>query len=334
MEEKKLTVTFVNVGYGEAILLESGPLKPDGVFTALIDGGSAEDSEFADRSSGRVRIEEYLKKRGSAVWIWPSAPTSMRIISAVSCGQPGLPPAVLWQTLPPDLYRSLRPLDGSVARNLSESKFMQALNDYGTLCALVEDHGGTILAPKSGQELVIAPDLTVQILSPSTKKQLALADEINALYNSANVCSTFLQRLDALDARMNNYSLILRLNYRGTRILLPGDTNVTGYDGIDPADLRADLFKVGHHGQKDGADEALAELIRPTAVVCCASSDRRYNSAHPDTMKLLADHGAALYFSDCPPVPGMQIPPHEALRFTVGPNGALDVRYLPASENE
>ena len=65
MEEKKLTVTFVNVGYGEAILLESpDPSKPDGVFTALIDGGSAEDSEFADRSSGRVRIEEYLEKRG------------------------------------------------------------------------------------------------------------------------------------------------------------------------------------------------------------------------------------------------------------------------------
>ena len=65
MEEKKLTVTFVNVGYGEAILLESpDPSKPDGVFTALIDGGSAEDSEFADRSSGRVRLEEYLEKRG------------------------------------------------------------------------------------------------------------------------------------------------------------------------------------------------------------------------------------------------------------------------------
>ena len=308
MEEKKLTVTFVNVGYGEAILLECpDSSKPDGVFTALIDGGSAEDSEFADRSSGRVRIEEYLKKRGI---LRLDLAVSTHIHEDHLCGLLRAariaPPAVLWQTLPPDLYRSLRPLD----------------------------HGGIILAPKSGQELVIAPDLTVQILSPSTKKQLALADEINALYNSANVCSTFLQRLDALDARMNNYSLILRLNYRGTRILLPGDTNVTGYDGIDPADLRADLFKVGHHGQKDGVDEALAELIRPTAVVCCASSDRRYNSAHPDTMKLLADHGAALYFSDCPPVPGMQIPSHEALRFTVSPNGALDVRYLPASENE
>ena len=41
MEEKKLTVTFVNVGYGEAILLECpDSSKPDGVFTALIDGGS------------------------------------------------------------------------------------------------------------------------------------------------------------------------------------------------------------------------------------------------------------------------------------------------------
>ena len=65
MEEKKLTVTFVNVGYGEAILLECpDPSRPGGVFTALIDGGSAEESEFADRTSGRLPVEEYLTKRG------------------------------------------------------------------------------------------------------------------------------------------------------------------------------------------------------------------------------------------------------------------------------
>ena len=65
MEEKKLTVTFVNVGYGEAILLECpDPSRPGGMFTALIDGGSAEESEFADRTSGRLPVEEYLTKRG------------------------------------------------------------------------------------------------------------------------------------------------------------------------------------------------------------------------------------------------------------------------------
>ena len=107
MEEKKLTVTFVNVGYGEAILLESpDPSKPDGVFTALIDGGSAEDSEFADRSSGRVRIEEYLEKRGIRRL---DLAVSTHIHEDHLCGLLRAariaPPAVLWQTLPPAPWR-------------------------------------------------------------------------------------------------------------------------------------------------------------------------------------------------------------------------------------
>ena len=78
-----------------------------------------------------------------------------------------------------------------------------------------------------------------------------------------------------------------------------------------------------------GADAALLAAVRPRAVVCCASSDRRYSSACPDTLKLLADCGAKLYFSDCPPVPGMSVPPHQALAFTVGSAGALEARYVP-----
>ena len=330
-EEKKLIVTFVNVGYGEAILLECpDPTRPGGVFTALIDGGSAEESEFADRSSGRLPVEEYLRQRGIrhldlAVSTHIHEDHLCGLLRAVRVA----PPDVLWQTLPPDFYKTLPPLDDTGARTPSESKFLRALNDYRTLCRLVENGGGTILAPETGKKLAICPDLTANILAPSTKKRAALAEEMRALYNNSNVCDEFLQRLDALDARMNNYSLILLLDYRGTRILLPGDTNCTGYDGIAPADLRAHLFKVGHHGQRDGVDAALAGIVRPDAVVCCASSDRRYNSAHPDAMRLLADSGAKLYFSDCPSVPGIPVPPHQALRFSVGTDGALEGRYIP-----
>ena len=72
MEEKKLTVTFVNVGYGEAILLESpDPSKPDGVFTALIDGGSAENSEFAERCR-RIFTDP------SGLWTAPWRETSLK----------------------------------------------------------------------------------------------------------------------------------------------------------------------------------------------------------------------------------------------------------------
>ena len=51
MPMEKMKLTFVNVGYGEAMLLECpDPSRPGGVFTALIDGGSAEASEFEDRA--------------------------------------------------------------------------------------------------------------------------------------------------------------------------------------------------------------------------------------------------------------------------------------------
>lgn len=62
---EKMKLTFVNVGYGEAMLLECPDAsRPGGVFTALIDGGSAEASEFEDRSSGRLPVQEYLSARG------------------------------------------------------------------------------------------------------------------------------------------------------------------------------------------------------------------------------------------------------------------------------
>ena len=140
MEEKKLTVTFVNVGYGEAILLECpDPSRPGGVFTALIDGGSAEESEFADRTSGRLPVEEYLTKRGIRHL---DLAVSTHIHEDHLCGLLRAariaPPDVLWQTLPADFYKALSPLDSSAARTPSESKFLRALNDYRSLFGLVE----------------------------------------------------------------------------------------------------------------------------------------------------------------------------------------------------
>jgi competence protein ComEC len=102
----------------------------------------------------------------------------------------------------------------------------------------------------------------------------------------------FWSRLDCLDARMNNFS---------------------------------------HHGQRDGVSAEQLRAIAPKAVVCCASSDQRYNSADPGVLTMAAKGGARLYFSDCPPVPGEAepLPPHHALEFTIGPGGVVEGRYLP-----
>lgn len=325
-----MKLTFVNVGYGEAILLECpDPNARDGVFAMLIDGGSAEPEEFAQRTTGRQPLVEYLADRGPGhIDLIVSTHIHEDHVCGLLPAAKLLAPEALWQTLPPAFYRNqMHRLDVSVARNPSQSKFLRALNDYQALCGLVEAQGGTIETLQAGISRQLCPGLRCQVLAPLAEKADELESRCRDLFTEQNG-EAFLQKLSALDSRMNNFSLILLLEYQGTRVLLPGDTNHQGYGGIDAAALKAHLFKVGHHGQKDGVSRQLLEEIAPRAVVCCASSDRRYDSAHPDMIRLLAESGAAMYFSDCPQVAGMELPPHRALCFAVGENGSLTAQYL------
>ena len=96
--------------------------------------------------------------------------------------------------------------------------------------------------------------------------------------------------------------------------------------------LKAHLFKIGHHGQKDGVSETLLRMVDPEAAVCCASSDRRYDSAHPDVIRMLSQAGIHPYFSDCPKAEGIDLPPHQALEFELEEGRAVTGRYLRAVE--
>ena len=328
MEECKLT--FVNVGYGEAMVLRCpAPERPGGVFVMAIDVGSAEAEEYADRTSGRLTLAEYLRRTGTD---HIDCMVSTHIHEDHVCGLLAAaelcPPAELWQTLPSDFYRgTMRILDTTLAETPSQSKFLRAFNDYQRLCAGVEQGGGAIRTLGAGDSGQLCPDLRWQVLAPGPADAGELERRCRDLFAEEEP-RAFLQALNALDARMNNFSLMLLLEYRGVRLLLPGDTNRAGYGAVPPELLRADLFKVGHHGQRDGVSPALLEAVRPGMAVCCASSDRRYDSAHPDTLAMIAAAGAELYFSDCPPVASGRPAPHEALEFTVGGRAGLSARYV------
>lgn len=304
------------------------PCFQDGMFVMLIDGGGAEESEFADRSSGRIPLADYLAGRKlTHIDVMANTHIHEDHICGLLPVARAFPPAVLWM-IPTAAFcfGEMKALDVSLAQNASQRKFMQAINDCQTLCRLVEDHGGRVETPVAGSAGQLCDGLRYHVLAPGAERVEELEERLRQVFDAPK--DVFLRTLDSLDCRMNNFSLVMTLNYRGTRILLPGDTNRVGYNDIDPAMLKADLFKVGHHGQIDGADQALINRVQPRAVVCCASSDRRYNSAHPDLLRILKDSGAELFFSDCPQLPGLDIPPHQALTFTVGENGSLTAQYL------
>ena len=325
-----MRLTFVNVGYGEAMVLECpDPDRENGQFVMVIDGGGNDPAEFADRSSGRVPMAEYLAARGlDHIDVMVCTHIHEDHISGLLPLLEHWTPRELWQSLPADFYRRTRPLNIPEDANLSRRKFLQALNDYRMLCARIEGRGGVIRTVTAPLDEALCRDLSVRVLAPSIPQAEELRTLLAGVYDAD--AAAFWSRLDRLDARMNNFSLILRLDFQDTRLLLPGDTNCLGYDGLDAGELRAHLFKVGHHGQRDGASAEQLAAIAPAAVVCCASSDRRYNSADPGVLTMAAEGGARLYFSDCPPVPGAEtpLPPHKALEFAVGPGGKVEGRYL------
>ena len=131
----ELRLTFVNVGYGEAMVLECpDPARRSGTFVMVIDGGSAEPEEYAG-ATGRNTLDAYLARRGTD---HIDLMTATHIHEDHLCGLLGpaarLRPGALWLPLPPELHRAMRPLDVPAESGLSQSKFLRALNDCRTLC--------------------------------------------------------------------------------------------------------------------------------------------------------------------------------------------------------
>ena len=62
--------------------------------------------------------------------------------------------------------------------------------------------------------------------------------------------------------------------------------------------LRAETFKVGHHGQANALDEELLGAVAPKYAIISASSNRRYESAAPGVLSMLHAYGTKTYFTD------------------------------------
>ena len=167
-------------------------------------------------------------------------------------------------------------------------KALASLNAYSFLMGKLQDRDITWLHG-------IIPgyftrgDLTIDILGPEEgyKKTVEAAMDRCFLAGSPEAVDA---AVTETTETMNNASLILRLHYHGRTVLLCGDTNAKGFDHIfraDPELLKADVYKIGHHGQPDSVTEDLVRAVDPSVIVCCASNDYRSNSSSEKTFETI-----------------------------------------------
>ena len=329
-------ITFINVGNGDAILVEvpDGNCR-EGRFVMLIDGGSNENAEYEETATGRIRAAEYLEQKGIG---HIDIMVCTHIHEDHTCGL--LPvakkwmPGELWQPFPMETVSMMKYL-WMKAETEPGNKFIAALNDFHELTTYVKENGGKVLQKTpfmgSGEradesmagELLIAEGVSMEVLGPSAAALKRENEWMKELYGAGRT-----ELLPEMDRYMNSASLLLRFTCGGKTFLFTGDTEKDCYKGCMEK-IRADVFKVGHHGQENSLSREVLQAVSPEAAVICVSSDRRYESGAPVVLQMLAEAGVRTYYSDCPVVPPYTdgVTAHRAVVFQVGKDGTLQAAY-------
>ncbi len=98
----------------------------------------------------------------------------------------------------------------------------------------------------------------------------------------------------------NDESLVLRLDWRGLSLLLPGDLGARGeallLERAGP--LQAIALKVAHHGSRSSSGAALLDAVRPRVAVISVGARNPFRHPSPEALARLLAAGARVYRTD------------------------------------
>ena len=99
---------------------------------------------------------------------------------------------------------------------------------------------------------------------------------------------------------LNNYSLVLRVEYGGTALLLMGDAEEETESALlqGGAALAADVLVVGHHGSGTGSGEAFLSAVSPRIAVISVGEDNDYSLPDAAVLTRLKALECAVYRTD------------------------------------
>ncbi|MDF2654132.1 MAG: fold metallo-hydrolase [Bacillota bacterium] len=273
-----MEVTFINVGYGDAILVQS-----DG-FSLLLDCGSAMAGEF-EHFPFRIPAAEYIKQAGLSK-------IDLLILSHIHEDHAGGMEAVLDQfsvgeiRLPydPALFLQSRMPSANAAAPPSVHLFAAALNTTMRILKSAKYQGIPVEVMNAGERLSLPSGIVLDVLAPSNDVRKGFENLLIEAFSASDATEVLI----ALDRTANDSSLLLKLSTESTGLLLAADHCPDKWaPEIFSALENVNVLKLPHHGQKDSVCEEIYCNIPLTHVITTASSDRRYHSANPEVYNTL-----------------------------------------------
>ncbi|KPU45801.1 hydroxyacylglutathione hydrolase [Oxobacter pfennigii] len=156
---------------------------------------------------------------------------------------------------------------------------------------------GTIYMPKitsntqTFEDVVTAirnKDMQITTPVPGSSFKLAEAD-----------CTIFAPNGSDYD-NVNDYSIVVRLDYEDTSFLFTGDAeSVSENEMINKGyDIDADVLKVGHHGSDSSTTEAFLKKVSPDYAVISVGQGNTYGHPAAATLNRLKNAGVKIYRTD------------------------------------
>lgn len=98
----------------------------------------------------------------------------------------------------------------------------------------------------------------------------------------------------------NNNSIVLRLDYGRTSLLLTGDAEAEAEADMMRAGLplQADLLKVGHHGGRGSTSAPFLAAVAPRRAIIQVGADNAFGHPHPEVLQRLEAVAAEVWRTD------------------------------------
>lgn len=97
----------------------------------------------------------------------------------------------------------------------------------------------------------------------------------------------------------NNSSVVLKVNYGGTDILITGDIESrVEKQIIKESDVECDILKVAHHGSSSSSSKRFVEAADPTYAVISVGEDNSYGHPHSEILARYEDEDARILRTD------------------------------------
>jgi competence protein ComEC len=100
----------------------------------------------------------------------------------------------------------------------------------------------------------------------------------------------------------NDGSIVARLSYGNTSIMLTGDATIKTEKIIlsenSKTQLHSTILKVGHHGSRTSTSSEFVKAVSPTYAFISDGKDNKYGHPHQDTLDTLSAFGVKFFRTD------------------------------------